>query len=208
MNPKRNIERDDVGDERVVRDGHLLIEEEIVRGEGLVTYEDAVAGQATASVVAQPAATVPCRRGAVVEPIPSMTNDNTDTTLETTGSMMAVSAASQVINLVREGMRVVDVNGEELGKVDYAKMGDPGAATVGADAPGEPGFIEAVFVGEGEPDVPEPLRSRLLRLGFLKIDGKGWIDTDRYVTADLIGRVSGDNVTLTVAKDRVLSDEA
>ena len=144
-------------------------------------------------------------RGRNVEPIPSMTSDNTDTALETTGSMMADSAASQIINQVRRGMTVVDVEGEELGKVDHVKMGDPGAATVGADVPADPGLIGAFFGGT-EPDVPEPLRSRLLRFGYVKLDGQGWLDTDRYVTADLIGGVSSDTVRLTVDKERLLAE--
>jgi hypothetical protein len=144
-------------------------------------------------------------RAGDADPIPTMTTDNTDTAFETTGSMMDESAANAVINQVRHGMRVVDVNGEELGKVDDVKMGDPGAATVSPAAQSDPGLIEA-FLGAGEPDVPEPLRSRLLRFGYVKIDGKGWIDTDRYVTAESIGRVSGDTVTLTVAKERVMTE--
>lgn len=64
-----------------------------------------------------------------------------------------------------------------------------------------------LFVGQSEPDLPEALRDHLLRFGYIKIDGKGWIDEDRYGTGDLIARVGTDTVTLTVGKDRVLSDE-
>jgi hypothetical protein len=104
-----------------------------------------------------------------------------------------------------DSMRVVDATGETIGNVDYIKMGDPGAATVDSVAPSAPGLLEA-FPGGGEPDVPEPLRSRLLRQGYIKVDGKGWIDTDRYVPADEIGRVAGDIVRLTVDKDQLLTE--
>lgn len=138
-----------------------------------------------------------------VEPIPDMSTDNTEVTIP--GTALGEDAANQVINQVQEGMRVVDATGEELGNVEYIKMGDPGAATVSSATQTDPGLIQALL-GTGEPDVPEPLRSRLLRFGFVKIDGKGWIDTDRYVTADLIGRVSGDTVSLTVDKDHILTE--
>ncbi len=136
-------------------------------------------------------------------PIPDMSTDNTEETLP--GMTLGEHAANQIINQVQEGMRVVDVNGEELGKVERVKMGNPDAATVSPASWNDPGLI-AAFLGASEPDVPEALAGRLMRFGFIKIDGKGWIDTDRYVTADQIGRVSRDTVTLTVDKERVLTE--
>ena len=199
MDRKRAVEREipAVEDERMVREGHLLVEEEIVRGGGPVTYAGTVEGARAAprADLDRPAAAA----------IPSMSNDATAASTPTTDSMMTDWAANEIINLVREGMTVVDAAGEKLGSVDHVKMGDPGAATVGADRPA-PGLVD-VFLGGGEPDVPEPFRSRLLRLGYVKIDGTGWIDTDRYVTADLIGGVSGDTVRLTVDKEWLLSDQ-
>ncbi len=195
--------------EGMIREGHVLIDESIIRGDGPVTYAGSVGNDGGTRAVSGPLETADETVGVSnvsADPIPSMINDNTDGALETTGSMMADSAASEIISRVQPGMTVVDATGEKLGTVDNVKMGDPGAATIGADVPDDPGFFEAIFVGE--PDVPEPLRIRLLRLGFIKIDGEGWIDTDRYVTADLIDRVSGDTVTLTATKDRILSDRA
>ncbi len=52
----------------------------------------------------------------------------------------------------------------------------------------------------------EPFFSHLLRLGFVKIDGRGWIETDYYVTPDMIQSVSDDTVTLNVPKDRVITE--
>lgn len=135
------------------------------------------------------------RRDAAAEPIPTMTTDNAE----------AAPEASAMLNQIRHGMRVVDATGEEIGNVEAVKMGDPAAATVGADMPADPGLI-AAFFGDTEPDIPEPLRSRLLRFGYVKVDGKGWLDTDRYITADLISGVARDTVTLTVHKDRLLQE--
>jgi hypothetical protein len=131
---------------------------------------------------------------------PSAATIPTSTRIESTDS-----SASRIINQVQEGMRVVDANGEELGRVDHLRMGDPEAATVDTAQPGDEGLLGAFF-GDAEPDVPEPLRSRLLRSGYVKIDGKGWLGTDRYVTADAIGNVAGETVTLTIGKDHLLTE--
>jgi len=173
----------------------------------LIVEESAAASGRRVERVAPPKAVTSRGRDLPeTEPIPAMTNDNTASGLGTTGSMMADSAASGVLNRVRPGMAVVDARGEGLGTVDHVKMGDPGAATVGADLPPQPGIFAAVFGAEGEPDVPEPTRSRLLRWGYVKVDGRGWIDTDRYVTADLIAGVAGETVTLAVAKERLIAE--
>ena len=116
-----------------------------------------------------------------------------------------------LIELVRDGMTVVDVAGEEVGEVEYVQMGDPQAATTEGNEQGEPGLLgnvaNAVFGDEREPDVPGPLRAQLLRYGFVKVDGPGLTDTDRYVRSDRIASVSGDTVTLSVSKDRLVTEE-
>lgn len=108
------------------------------------------------------------------------------------------------IEQVREGMRVIDAAGEELGTVEVVKMGDPQAATVGADAPGDGGLFEDVanvFGFGGEPPLPAALQARLMRLGFIKVDGQGLTDRDRYVRADKIAGVSSETVRLSVRRD-------
>lgn len=100
---------------------------------------------------------------------------------------------------VIEGMTVVDAAGEKLGTVAYVKLGDSQAVTTQGNEPGELGVLGAVpspASGEREPDVPEPLRSQLLRAGFIKVDGPGLLDPDRYVRGDRVGDVSGDTVRL------------
>jgi hypothetical protein len=75
------------------------------------------------------------------------------------------------LELVREGMLVVDVDGREVGEVSYAQMGDPEAVTTCGNPPAVTSLAGSVSVDGAEPDVPEPLRSRLLRHGFVKVDG-------------------------------------
>jgi hypothetical protein len=119
-----------------------------------------------------------------------------------------VGQERQPIGMVREGMKVVDAAGEELGHVAFVKMGDQGTATAAADAPATQGLFDAlgeVLTGEpADPDVPEPLRSQLLRTGYVKIDGKGWFDTDRYVGPEAIASVASDTVRLAITKDELV----
>ena len=113
---------------------------------------------------------------------------------------------ARLIERVTEGMTVVDLAGEKVGKVEYVQFGDPQAITTAGneDQAGDTGPLgvlgRAIGGGGGEPDVPEPARSQLLRHGFLKVDGPGLTDTDRYVRSDLIGSVADDTVTLRVHK--------
>ena len=105
-----------------------------------------------------------------------------------------------LIERVQEGMKVVDRAGRKLGKVEDLKMGDPDARTT----QGEGRLFETVpplglALDRREPDVPEPLHSELLRVGYLKVDGPGIFDADRYVPADRIVAVGGDTVTVAEA---------
>jgi hypothetical protein len=122
------------------------------------------------------------------------------------GGMKSASGGA-LIELVHEGMTVVDASGDKIGDVEYVQMGDPAAATTEGndlDEPGLLGNVAEVFVGdEREPDVQEPLRSQLQRIGFVKVDGPGLTDTDRHVRADLVASVAGDTVTLTVSKGQL-----
>lgn len=126
--------------------------------------------------------------------------------VHTTGSVARLGP----IELVREGMTVVDCNGEKVGKVEGLKMGDPGAATEVGNELQDTGFLgdvaEAFAGDEREPDVPAPLRAQLLRTGYIKVDGGFLIETDRYVAADQIASVEGDTVHLRAAKDDLVKE--
>ena len=115
------------------------------------------------------------------------------------------------IEMIREGMTVVDSAGEKVGKVEGLKMGDPGAVTEQGNELQDTGLlgdIAEAFVGdEREPDVPAPIRARLLRTGYIKIDSPGFlIETDRYVSAERIASVQGDTVHLRVPKDQLAKE--
>jgi len=106
------------------------------------------------------------------------------------------------IERVREGMAVVDASGRTLGPVEWVKRCDPGAiatrsAQIAGRAASRADDIARVVAGDGrEPDVPEPFRSQLLRVGFVKITEAPLVAADRYVPADQARAVAG--ATLTV----------
>ena len=114
------------------------------------------------------------------------------------------------IEQVREGMKVVDHQGKEIGKVDYIKMGDPDSATTAGNEVERVGgvFGELAATVEGdEPDVPQPQRNNLLRKGYIKVS-TGLFKSDRYVAADEIAGVRGETVVLGLAKDSTIKEDA
>ena len=118
---------------------------------------------------------------------------------------------SSLLEMVREGMKVVDAAGEEIGKVELVRFGDPQATTTAGTEYRPGGFVEqmaeAIAKDESEPDVPEPLKARLVRTGFIKIDGKGFFSHDHYAAADQIDAVADDSVRLAVVKDRLHTED-
>ncbi|MFS8477413.1 MAG: hypothetical protein FWJ93_00280 [Micromonosporaceae bacterium] len=108
------------------------------------------------------------------------------------------------LTAVVSGMRVVDSAGEDIGRVDYVKMGDPQAVTIQGQQTGPDTLVEqlAEAVAGPEPDLPPSVAARLLRIGFFKIDSPG-VGRDRYAAADEIADVTDDSVLLAVTGDRL-----
>lgn len=132
----------------------------------------------------------------------------------------AVTAGADQLGF-REGAGI-DSDGPQPGGVFVAGQGMGGSGGMGA---GTAGFLGGNFAPvpgggdadterrlnvfeEGEPDVPKPLRDRLLREGFIKIDGYGpnFLDTDRYVPARHVASVAGDTVTLNIRRDQIATE--
>lgn len=111
-----------------------------------------------------------------------------------------------VIENVREGMEVVDANGDKVGKVDQVQMGDPDAATVDTGDANRGGFLNDVgdvFGFGDDPDVPQTLSDRLMRVGYLKVGGNWLTGSGRYISAENVATVTGDTVHLSVSKDQL-----
>jgi hypothetical protein len=101
-------------------------------------------------------------------------------------------------------MHVVDAAGTDVGRVDLIRMGDSESVTTQGNEDVRSGPLDLLanaLGNEAEPDVPQPLRGRLIRSGFLKLDGAGLLDTDRYVSAEYVRDVSDDKVHLSVRKN-------
>ena len=245
MDRNRTSGSEGSGDEEVIREGHVVIEERMNRREGLVEYEGTVGeGAATTAervvvedagqpmteatqgsgllggAAMQAGATVLGGTGgtAMVDDATTMagtatsgttTGGSDDLSMSTdntaSGSMTSDTVESGPIAQVREGMTVVDAAGDQIGKVEFVKMGDPAAMTiVGEESGGGGGLLDtggSLSGGGGDPDLPEAFRNELVRVGFIKIDGKGWFGRDHYASAEQIAGVSGDTVRLSVAKD-------
>lgn len=108
---------------------------------------------------------------------------------------------------VREGMRVVDSDGEEVGTVAEVQMGDPQAVTAeGQASGGDAGLLgdltEAITLTDDH--LSSSARRRLERLGFIRVDARGWFSGDRHVASDQVESVDGDVVRLSVPKDQLL----
>ncbi|MEW2376904.1 hypothetical protein AB0883_12470 [Micromonospora sp. NPDC047812] len=104
------------------------------------------------------------------------------------------------VSRITTGMRVVDVDGTEVGTVDLVQRGDPNAVTVQAPT-ADPGssldeLIESTAVEE--PDVPADLAARLLHSGYLKVSTDLVRTGAVYVLAEQIAAVTDDQVRLDV----------
>jgi hypothetical protein len=112
---------------------------------------------------------------------------------------------------IHKGMRVFDSARNEIGKIDDFKFSEnedqPGvepAELDAADRPQDGGLMQDIaeaFVPDG---MPEVLRDRLLREGYIRLDSKGLFAADRYILPDQIASASGDEVTLNVGKDELI----
>jgi hypothetical protein len=119
-----------------------------------------------------------------------------------------------LLTQIYEGMTVYDRTGQKIGTVERVYFGavsqeadTHGGGPTTAAPPGayESSLIEdfarAIFPAD---QVPEPLRQRLLRHGFIRIDSTGLFAADRYVMPDQIADVSEDRVTLRVTRDELI----
>lgn len=112
------------------------------------------------------------------------------------------------IELVREGMDVIARSGEKIGTVKDLRIGDPGDPAI-SGAPERAqnliGSLAEAFGNRADPDVPDGLRERYLRRGYLKVN-TGVFGSDRYALADQIADVRGDRVHLSVDEDGLIEE--
>lgn len=127
--------------------------------------------------------------------------------------MQPRGGANQLLSRVREGMTVYDRNNREVGTVKSVSMGggnDPvaarrqsqeaGAAPGDADEPLVGNLFDAFTPTDG---VPDELRLKLEREGYVEIDSAGLLAADRYATPDQIAEVTSDGVILSTSRDQL-----
>jgi hypothetical protein len=103
---------------------------------------------------------------------------------------------------VTVGMRVIDAGGEEIGRVDSVRHGDPNAVTAQAPTGDAVGTLANLIssVAAEEPDVPADAEARLRRAGYVKVNGHRGVHAAVYVEADQIAKVTDDVVHLGVVR--------
>ena len=110
---------------------------------------------------------------------------------------------------VEVGMPVVDVAGTELGFVSDVSISDPGAITTEGNEfrvlGGQLAHLLSALSSDisFEPRLREPVRTRLVRIGFIKVAGHRPGAKSHYVRADRIARVHDGRVELSVHVDDV-----
>ena len=112
---------------------------------------------------------------------------------------------------IRIGMKVFDSERHHIGTVDDLKYPEnaiaPDVEPAELDATDEQErttLIDAVADAFGREEIPEPLRSRLLRDGYIHLDSKGLFASDRYVLPAQIAAVDAEGVQLNVTRDELI----
>ena len=112
---------------------------------------------------------------------------------------------------VHNGMKVFDSARNEIGKVEEFKFSEnedrPEIEPVGIDETDRRtdsslvGDIAAAFAPS---DMPEELRDRLLREGYIRLDAKGLFAADRYIFPEQIASATDEALILNVTKDELM----
>jgi hypothetical protein len=121
---------------------------------------------------------------------------------------------SRILAKIHQGMTVYDRTGNNIGTVEYVYLGavseeadkrGQGPATTSAPGRADSSLIDDFATAIIPSDqVPEALRDRLLRHGFIRIDSTGLFAADRYVLPGQIASVFGSRITLCVTRDELI----
>ncbi len=117
------------------------------------------------------------------------------------------TSQNTTFTLVREGMEIIDVHSQRLGKVEHVRFGDgtprddypAGTASV----PDEKALESAAEAFVGKDDMPQEVRERLLRYGYFRFGGER-LHSDYFVTPDQVARVKNEQVELNVTTEELL----
>lgn len=115
---------------------------------------------------------------------------------------MTHAQRNAILAKVKDGMDVIDVNGDKVGTVEFVRMAPEGTRIEDPTPPIDDGgvlgdFTEAITGAEGE------VTTRMLQLGFVRIDASGWFTGRKYVEPEQIATVDADTVRLAIDKDDI-----
>ena len=110
------------------------------------------------------------------------------------------------------GMTVYDSAHHAIGKVEDFKFSEnednPDVSPADIDGTDRQDrretILTAVAEAFGGEEIPEPLRSRLLTEGYIRLDTKGLLAKDRFILPSQIDSAFGDEITLNVDKDQLV----
>ena len=112
---------------------------------------------------------------------------------------------------IRVGMKVFDSHGHHIGKVDDLKFPEnaiaPGAEVAEVDDvidDRDDTIVDIIADAFGREEVGEPLRSRLLREGYIHLDASGLFASDRFVLPEQISGLNAEGVQLNVTRDALI----
>jgi len=113
---------------------------------------------------------------------------------------------------IHKGMTVIDSAHKAIGKIDDFKFPenamDPDVVPADIDGTdklnGRESILESIAEAFGKEEIPEPLRDRLLREGYIRLDTKGMLAKDRFILPSQIATAGGDEVMLNVDKDALI----
>ena len=111
---------------------------------------------------------------------------------------------------IHVGMRVVDSRNETIGKIDDLRFPenaiDPEIEPAEIDGTDKLRTSETILgtIAEafGKEEMPEALRDRLLREGYIRLDTP--LGKDRYILPSQIASASGEEVLLNVERDELI----
>ena len=107
------------------------------------------------------------------------------------------------------GMTVYDSAHHAIGKVEDFKFSEneehPDIIPADVDGTdrkdGRESILVAVAEAFGGEEIPEPLKSRLLTEGYIRLDTKGLLAKDRFILPSQIASSFGDEIMLNVDKN-------
>jgi hypothetical protein len=108
-------------------------------------------------------------------------------------------------------MKVFDNAEHELGAVDEFHFGDnEEMADIEPEEPGAtdrehtPSLLEEIVAALSPETMPEELREKLLREGYVRLDPRDIFLTHRYILPEQIASAEGDRLVLNVGRDALL----